>query len=125
MFFSVMTKNFNWEISTKNLVSFKWWDEVNDKFFLILWEFTEKSDFFGGGGGEGCMKKSFEGGEGVNRLKMGAWIVCKFKRGLGKRRGHVFEMVRRLKPQYTLWVGGAFLLTQISKANNIATQYYC
>ena len=26
--------------------------------------------------------------------------------------------------QCTLWVGGAFLLTQISKANDIVTQYY-
>ena len=30
MFFSVMTKNLNWEISTKNLVTFKRWDGVND-----------------------------------------------------------------------------------------------
>ena len=33
MFFSVMTKNLNWEISTKNLVTFKRWDEVSDKKF--------------------------------------------------------------------------------------------
>ena len=33
MFFSVMTKNLNWEISTKKLVSFKRWDEFNDKNF--------------------------------------------------------------------------------------------
>ena len=33
MFFSIMTKNFNWEISTKNLVNFKRWDWVNDKKF--------------------------------------------------------------------------------------------
>ena len=26
----------------------------------------------------------------MNRLKRGAWIVCKFKTGLGKRRGYVF-----------------------------------
>ena len=31
MFFSVMTKNLNWEISTKNLVTFKRWDGVSDK----------------------------------------------------------------------------------------------
>ena len=31
MFFSVMTKNLNWEISTKNLVTCKRWDGVNDK----------------------------------------------------------------------------------------------
>ena len=31
MFFSVMTKNLNWEISIKNLVTFKRWDGVNDK----------------------------------------------------------------------------------------------
>ena len=29
--FSVMTKNLNWEISSKNLVTFKRWDEINDK----------------------------------------------------------------------------------------------
>ena len=33
MFFSVITKNLNWEILTKNLVTFKRWDEVkNEKF---------------------------------------------------------------------------------------------
>ena len=29
MFFSVITKNLNWEILTKNLVTFKRWDGVN------------------------------------------------------------------------------------------------
>ena len=33
MFFPVMTKNLNWEISTKNLVTFKRWDGVNDEKF--------------------------------------------------------------------------------------------
>ena len=33
-------------------------------------------------------------GGGVNHLKRGAWIVCRFKRGFGKRRGHVFEVGR-------------------------------
>ena len=33
MFFSVITKNLNWEILTKNLVSFKRWDGVNDEQF--------------------------------------------------------------------------------------------
>ena len=38
MFFSVMSKNLNWKISTKNLVTlkeftFKRWDRVNDKKF--------------------------------------------------------------------------------------------
>ena len=33
MFFFVMTKNLNWEISTKNLVTFKKRDEVNDEIF--------------------------------------------------------------------------------------------
>ena len=30
MFFFVITKNLNWEISTKNLVTFKRWDEIKD-----------------------------------------------------------------------------------------------
>ena len=31
MFFSVITKNLNWEIITKNLFSFKRWDGIKDK----------------------------------------------------------------------------------------------
>ena len=31
MFISVITKNLNWEILTKNLVKFKRWDGVKDK----------------------------------------------------------------------------------------------
>ena len=30
MFFSVITNSLNWEISTKNLVTFKRWEEVKD-----------------------------------------------------------------------------------------------
>ena len=30
MFFSVTTKNLNWEMLTKNLVTFKRWDEIKD-----------------------------------------------------------------------------------------------
>ena len=34
MFFSVMTKNLNWEILTKNLVTFKrWWHGDKDEKF--------------------------------------------------------------------------------------------
>ena len=33
MFFYVMTKNLNWEISSKNLVTCKRWDRVNDEKF--------------------------------------------------------------------------------------------
>ena len=31
MFFFVITKNSNWEILPKNLVTFKTWDGVNDE----------------------------------------------------------------------------------------------
>ena len=33
MLFSVITKYLNWEISTKNLVTFKRWDEVKEEKF--------------------------------------------------------------------------------------------
>ena len=33
MFFSVITKNLNWEISTKNLFTFTRWDGINDEKF--------------------------------------------------------------------------------------------
>ena len=31
LFFSVITKNVNWEILTKNLATFKRWDELKDE----------------------------------------------------------------------------------------------
>ena len=43
MFFSIITKNLNSEISTKNLVTFKRRDEVEAEQFNIM-GFTEKSD---------------------------------------------------------------------------------
>ena len=85
MFFSVVTKNLNWGILTKNLVTFKRWDEVND----------EKSDYY-----EGSLK---------NPIFKGGWSLTEnqyiegncHKRGLGhftdlkgawrKRVGGVFE----------------------------------
>ena len=43
MFFSVITKNLNLEISTKNLVMFKRWDGVKDETFKFeKLEFTDK-----------------------------------------------------------------------------------
>ena len=33
MFFSVITKNLNWQILTKNLFAFKLWNEVKDEKF--------------------------------------------------------------------------------------------
>ena len=33
MFFSVITKNLNWEVLTKNLVTFKRWDGVKNENF--------------------------------------------------------------------------------------------
>ena len=35
MFLSVITKNLNWEILTKNLVTFKRWDGVRMKNFMV------------------------------------------------------------------------------------------
>ena len=40
--FSVIIKNLNCEILTKNLVTFKRWDEAKDE---KLWGFTKKSNF--------------------------------------------------------------------------------
>ena len=37
MFFSVITKNSNWEILTKNLVTFKRWDGVKDEKLQYFW----------------------------------------------------------------------------------------
>ena len=65
MLFSVMTKNFNWEISTKNLVTF------NDmgvhwkiKKFQYYGSSLKDPIFTGGGGGGGGHQKIFFGGGG-------------------------------------------------------------
>ena len=69
----------------------------------------------------GAWKKQFLG---VNRLKRAAWIVCRFKRELGKKEKVMFLRGEEggLRPQCTLWVGRAFLLTQITTVSNIVTQ---
>ena len=46
MFFSVISRNLNWKILTKNLIAFKRWDEVKDE---KLWGFTKNPIFRGGG----------------------------------------------------------------------------
>ena len=45
MFFSVITKNLNWEILTNNLVTFKRWVVLRMRKILILCGLTEKFDF--------------------------------------------------------------------------------
>ena len=53
MFFSVMTKNLNWEISTKNLLTFKRWDGVNDKYYGSSLKTPIFGEGVGGRGGRG------------------------------------------------------------------------
>ena len=55
---SVITKNLNWEILTKNLVTFERWDWVKDKKFQCFGGLGKKRSGRGwGGGGVG----TFEG----------------------------------------------------------------
>ena len=58
MFFYVMTKNLNWEISTKNLVTFRKQDEVYNIIIIIIILILLKNRIFMG---EGYMKKHFWG----------------------------------------------------------------
>ena len=55
MFFSVITKNLNWEISTKNLVTFKRWDGVKDEKFQKYGSPLKNPIFRGGR----CMKNQY------------------------------------------------------------------
>ena len=77
MFFTVITKNLNWELLTKNLVTFKRCDGVKD----------EKFEYYGGPlknsifkEGAGFTKNQYLKG---NCLKMGVWTVYRFKWGGG------------------------------------------
>ena len=93
MFFSIITKNLNWGILTKNLVTFKRWDWVRMKNFNILGGSPKNMIFTGG-----SQKKQYTGG---NCLKRKAWTVCRFKRRLYKKEGVVF--LRGGTPQCTLF----------------------
>ena len=47
--FSAITKNFNWEISTKNLVTFIRWDGVKDEKFIYYGGSLKNTIFRGEG----------------------------------------------------------------------------
>ena len=51
MFFSIITKNSNWEILTNNLVTFRRWDGAKDETFEYYGDSLKNSSFSWGGGG--------------------------------------------------------------------------
>ena len=82
MFFSVTTKNLNWEILTKNLVTFKY---ENFSIMGVHW----KIQFLGGG----FTKNQYIGGI-AWKGGGGAWTVCRFKgEGVGKGEGGLWVRV--------------------------------
>ena len=72
MFFSVIPKNLNWEISTKNLVTFKRWNRVKD----------EKFEYYRGSQ-ENPIFRWWVGNKPIYRAELpkkgGAWTICRFK----------------------------------------------
>ena len=90
MFFSFITKNSNWEILTKHLITFKRQDGgLRTKDLNIFWGLL-KNQLLGGGftkNQHDCLKK-------------GSWTFCRFKRRVVKKHGVVF--LRGLIPQCTL-----------------------
>ena len=81
MFFSVIIKNLNWEILTKNLVTFKRQDGVKDKKFQYYGGSLKNQIFRGGGVHEKPIKRG-------NCLKRGACTVCRFTGGAWQKRGN-------------------------------------
>ena len=86
MFFFVMTKNLNWEISAKNLVTFKRWMGFIMKNFYMgvywkIWFF-----FFLGGMGVGVVhEKTIFFGRGCSELPKKGGLDSRFKRGFDKK----------------------------------------
>ena len=90
MFLSVITKNLNWEIFTKSLVTIKWWDEFRMKNFDIMgadW----KIQFLGN-----VHQKPIYRGELPKKGSLDR------EGGLGEKEGDVFEGGVIL--QCTLWI---------------------
>ena len=72
-------------------------------------ESIEKSDFYGFMGW-GYMKNQYIGSE---FPKKGGLNSLQISEGAGqKREGDVFDVFQELRPQWTLWIGEALLLTQ-------------
>ena len=84
MFFSAITKNLNWEILSKNLVTFKRWDENKDENFNIM-EVHWKVWLLGG-----FTKKQYIRGDCLNRGWLGQFTDL--IGSLGKKEGGVFEV---------------------------------
>ena len=95
MFFSIITKNLNWEILTKNLVTFQWWDGVKELKFQYYVGSLRNQIFKGG-----SWKINIWQGGLPKRGGGGSWTVCRFKKtwenGVGVEGGFI--------PQSTLWV---------------------
>ena len=84
MFLSVITKNLNSKILTENLVTFKRWDVVKAEKFWYYRGSLKNLIFRGGASRKPIYRRGL--------LKKGAWSVCRFKEGLGKKEGDgVFE----------------------------------
>ena len=64
--FSFITKNLNWKVLTKNLVTFKRWDGVKDEKF---WYYR------------GSLKNSIFRGVSEKPIYTKTWTVCRVKRG--------------------------------------------
>ena len=92
MFFYIITKNLNWEILTKHLVTFKRWDGVKDE-KILYYRGSLKNPIFM----EGSHENTIYRGELIKKCESGH----KFKRGLVKKRG--WCLWGRLIPQCTLW----------------------
>ena len=78
---------------------------------MELRKFTEKSVclFF-----LRMVHENFLGGGEGNCLKRGVWVVCRFKRGLGKERSCVFEVGRGVEtPVHTMSWRSLFIDTNI------------
>ena len=87
MFLSVTTNNLNWEILTKNLVTFKRWDGVKD----------EKLSYYAG-----SLKIQFKGWEGSRKTNTQGNYLKREQEGLGE-----FENLR-LGGAWQKRGGGAF-----------------
>ena len=74
MFFSIITKNLNWGILTKNLVTFKRWDWVRMKNFNILGGSPKNMIFTGGSQKKAIYRGELPKKEGLDSLPL--WVWC-------------------------------------------------
>ena len=112
MFFSVITKNLNWDTLTKNFKLL-----LKDRMGLRTKNYNIMGVHWKIWFLVGFMKNQYIAG---NLLERGAWTVCRFKGGLEKRGGWCFWGRGVDTPMHTMWLWWIVFVVWLTSERHLA-----